>query len=148
MVVNCARGRSRSVSVVLFFAMRHMDMTLREAYAHVKKIRPLIGPSKHLRPQLSAAEQHVRGQVTLEPATWKADGAAPMAPAPRKWGRSTEPLTTTSKEIIEADFAATMSLSDGSARSQRKAEKRFLSRYRGTQAAFAKQLVLQLKDDQ
>lgn len=43
-LVNCARGRSRSVAVVLYYLMRHEDMSLRDAYTTLKAARPMIGP--------------------------------------------------------------------------------------------------------
>ena len=55
------------MAIVLFYLMKHEDMSLKEAYIHVKNKRPLAGPSKHLQPQLHAMEIALRGQASFEP---------------------------------------------------------------------------------
>ena len=64
-LVNCARGRSRSVAVVLFYFMFCEGKTLRDAYMMVKQARPFAGPSRHLRPQLLACEMKILGKQSF-----------------------------------------------------------------------------------
>jgi hypothetical protein len=66
-LVNCARGRSRSVAVVLFYLMRYENMTLGEAYIEVKAARPFAGPSRHLQLQLDAIELKLFGKQSFDP---------------------------------------------------------------------------------
>ena len=70
-LVNCARGRSRSVALVIFHLMRTRRLSLRDAYVLVKTKRPFAGPSRHLQPQLQAMEMHLHGcqQSTLDGAS-------------------------------------------------------------------------------
>jgi hypothetical protein len=65
-LVNCARGRSRSVAVVLYYLMTRENMSMREAYLHTKKVRDFIGPSAWLQTQLREIEVQVRGEATFE----------------------------------------------------------------------------------
>ena len=69
-LVNCARGRSRSVAVVLYYLMSRENMSLRDAYVIVKNIRPLAGPSRHLMPQLLALEIELRGRPSFTGKKW------------------------------------------------------------------------------
>ncbi len=64
-LVNCARGRSRSVAVVLFYLLKFEKMTLRQAYIKVKTARPFAGPSRWLQTQLDAIELHLLGQQSF-----------------------------------------------------------------------------------
>ncbi len=66
-LVNCARGRSRSVAVVLFFLIKYEHMTLAEAYCKVKAARPFAGPSRHLQVQLDAIELHLFQRQSFDP---------------------------------------------------------------------------------
>ena len=58
-VLNCARGRSRSVAICLYYLMKYENMDLKEAYTFVKERREIIGPSRHLKPQLIAMEKKI-----------------------------------------------------------------------------------------
>mmetsp|Transcript_19257 Transcript_19257/g.31787 ORF Transcript_19257/g.31787 Transcript_19257/m.31787 type:complete len:199 (+) Transcript_19257:400-996(+) len=69
-LVHCARGRSRSAAVVLAYLMIKEGMNLKQAYLHVKKRRPYIGPAGVLRPQLIALEQLLGMEQSLTVETW------------------------------------------------------------------------------
>jgi predicted protein tyrosine phosphatase len=58
-LVHCAMGISRSPSLVIYYLMRARGMTLREAYAHVKRQRPETFPNSAFMQQLIAAERAV-----------------------------------------------------------------------------------------
>jgi hypothetical protein len=55
-LVICAQGRSRSVAVIIAYLMRYKNMSLTEAKAHVKKLRPQINPENFMQ-QLQAWER-------------------------------------------------------------------------------------------
>jgi protein-tyrosine phosphatase len=44
-VVHCEVGMSRSPTIVISYLMKYQNMTLREAYNHVKKRRPIVSPN-------------------------------------------------------------------------------------------------------
>lgn len=71
-LVNCARGRSRSAAIVIGYLMRTNGMTLQEAYCHVKMARPFIGPHFPLRRELIRLEQKWLGvpETSLNMTTW------------------------------------------------------------------------------
>lgn len=64
--VNCARGRSRSASLVLFHLFYSKQVSsLREAYVVVKTARPIIGPHKALKRQLFHLERRFLGATSV-----------------------------------------------------------------------------------
>jgi len=68
-LVHCVQGISRSTSVVLLYLMLEESKTLRQAYDHVKQLRPLIEPRIEFLEQLAAFECKHFGleQSTLDP---------------------------------------------------------------------------------
>jgi hypothetical protein len=50
--IHCARGRSRSATIVIAYLMFVNKSSLRDSYLIVKRARPFIGPHGLLRPQL------------------------------------------------------------------------------------------------
>lgn len=55
-LVHCIQGISRSSSVILAYLMRHEGMSLRAAYDHCKKVRPIMEPRPDFLDQLGAFE--------------------------------------------------------------------------------------------
>jgi len=68
-LVHCAAGISRSVSLVLAYLVMHEDMSLNEAYQLVKSRRTIIRPNNGFWTQLISFEKDVRGSnsVTMLP---------------------------------------------------------------------------------
>ncbi|EGD76956.1 hypothetical protein PTSG_07297 [Salpingoeca rosetta] len=64
-LVHCAAGCNRSVTVCVALLMMLENMTLREAFAHVKKQRPGVWPMKDNRQQLLAFERKLTGTNTI-----------------------------------------------------------------------------------
>ncbi|KAF7253023.1 hypothetical protein EG68_08623 [Paragonimus skrjabini miyazakii] len=60
-LVHCMAGVSRSSSLILAYLMRHMNMSLAEAYQHVRSIRPCIQPNPSFWRQLLEFEERLRG---------------------------------------------------------------------------------------
>eukprot|EP00523_Entomoneis_sp_CCMP467_P018120 CAMPEP_0168815646 /NCGR_PEP_ID=MMETSP0726-20121227/6312_1 /TAXON_ID=265536 /ORGANISM="Amphiprora sp., Strain CCMP467" /LENGTH=393 /DNA_ID=CAMNT_0008867875 /DNA_START=1 /DNA_END=1182 /DNA_ORIENTATION=+ len=56
-LVHCMAGVSRSASVVLAYLIEYEEMTLQEAYVHVKQLRPLIFPNDGFFAQLLLYEK-------------------------------------------------------------------------------------------
>jgi len=70
-LVHCARGRSRSTSVVLAYMIIKKGWCLKRAYLHCKKARPFIGPGAVMRPGLIALEFAVHKQNSLTYGAWR-----------------------------------------------------------------------------
>ena len=51
-LVHCHHGRSRSVSLIIGYLMKHHDMTFNEAYNLVKTKKPIIGLNVDFKSQL------------------------------------------------------------------------------------------------
>ncbi|GAA27180.2 dual specificity protein phosphatase 14 [Clonorchis sinensis] len=64
-LVHCMAGVSRSSSLVLAYLMRHMNMTLADAYQHVRSIRPCIQPNPSFWRQLLEYEERIHGRRSV-----------------------------------------------------------------------------------
>lgn len=64
-LVHCAAGMSRSVTVVLAYLMLHGGQTLREAFAVVHAARPGVWPNDGFMEALIAKEAALRGKSTI-----------------------------------------------------------------------------------
>ncbi|KAA0187393.1 putative map kinase phosphatase [Fasciolopsis buskii] len=60
-LVHCMAGVSRSSSLILAYLIRHANMSLAEAYQHVRGIRPCIQPNPGFWRQLLDYEERLRG---------------------------------------------------------------------------------------
>jgi len=69
-LVHCARGRSRSASIVIAYLMRTYRLNLKRAYLEVKHKRNLIGPHSHLKKQLIEYEIFLYGYPSFVYKTW------------------------------------------------------------------------------
>merc|ERR1711972_1177436 len=58
-LVHCVAGRSRSVSVLIVYLMRHRQMDLDGAFALIKKKRPFVMPNAGFWKQLQAEEANL-----------------------------------------------------------------------------------------
>ena len=58
-VINCARGISRSATIVIGYLMFRFDMSLNEAYQHTTRLRPHVRPNSNFRRQLELFEQEL-----------------------------------------------------------------------------------------
>ena len=58
-VINCARGISRSATIVIGFLMFRFNMSLNEAYSLLSKLRPHARPNSNFRRQLELFEQEL-----------------------------------------------------------------------------------------
>ena len=65
-VVHCIAGVSRSASFVIAYLIKYKNMTLKEAYKHVKQIRPVSGPNQGFMNQLIQYEQKLKGKTTVK----------------------------------------------------------------------------------
>jgi len=61
-VVHCEVGMSRSPTIVISYLMKHKNMSLREAYHHVKQRRPIIMPNMGFIKQLLVYEKMLYGK--------------------------------------------------------------------------------------
>ena len=61
--IHCQHGRSRSTALVLAFLMRHLRISLRDAYTFVKRKRPFIGPHMMLKSALIHYERYLFDHV-------------------------------------------------------------------------------------
>ncbi|CAH8464697.1 unnamed protein product [Dicrocoelium dendriticum] len=64
-LVHCMAGMSRSSTLVLAYLVRHMNMSLADAYQHVRSIRPCIQPNPSFWRQLLEYEERVRGSRSV-----------------------------------------------------------------------------------
>ncbi|TPX47197.1 hypothetical protein SeLEV6574_g02802 [Synchytrium endobioticum] len=64
--VHCKAGKSRSVTAVLAWLITHNNMTLKEAYQHVRTKRPEASPNLGFFAVLMRMEQDARRVVTTE----------------------------------------------------------------------------------
>lgn len=65
-VIHCIAGVSRSASFVIAYLIKYKNMTLKEAYKHVKQIRPVSGPNEGFMNQLIQYEQKLKGKTTVK----------------------------------------------------------------------------------
>eukprot|EP01112_Ceratiomyxa_fruticulosa_P008167 TRINITY_DN2110_c0_g1_i10.p1 TRINITY_DN2110_c0_g1~~TRINITY_DN2110_c0_g1_i10.p1 ORF type:complete len:200 (-),score=16.35 TRINITY_DN2110_c0_g1_i10:113-712(-) len=70
-LIHCARGRSRSATVVIAYLMHRQKMMLREAFMHVKQLRPQIGPHASLKYQLLDYQIHLYKKPDMDEKTVK-----------------------------------------------------------------------------
>eukprot|EP01064_Diplonema_japonicum_P004924 TRINITY_DN13256_c0_g1_i1.p1 TRINITY_DN13256_c0_g1~~TRINITY_DN13256_c0_g1_i1.p1 ORF type:complete len:197 (+),score=36.95 TRINITY_DN13256_c0_g1_i1:317-907(+) len=64
-VVHCAAGQNRSVTIILAFLMKHQEMSLQEAYFFVKEKRRCICPLKDNRKELIKYEIALNKSSTM-----------------------------------------------------------------------------------
>jgi len=69
-LVHCARGRSRSATIVIAYLMRNNGWNLKRAYLEVKYKRNLIGPHSHLKRQLIEYEIFLYGSSSIVYTDW------------------------------------------------------------------------------
>jgi len=65
-LVHCVAGVSRSASLCLAYLMKHQQMTLREAFEHVKRIRPQIRPNSAFFEQLRKYDEKLFGKSSVQ----------------------------------------------------------------------------------
>ncbi|XP_037940375.1 dual specificity protein phosphatase 18-like [Teleopsis dalmanni] len=65
-LVHCVAGVSRSASLCIAYLIKHASMSLREAYLHVKSIRPQIRPNTGFFQQLRQYEEQLHGRCTVQ----------------------------------------------------------------------------------
>eukprot|EP01088_Endostelium_zonatum_P020730 TRINITY_DN7787_c0_g1_i1.p1 TRINITY_DN7787_c0_g1~~TRINITY_DN7787_c0_g1_i1.p1 ORF type:complete len:192 (+),score=30.61 TRINITY_DN7787_c0_g1_i1:176-751(+) len=68
--VHCEVGMSRSSTIVLSYLISHEGMSLKDAYHHTKKARPIISPNTGFLEQLIEHEKKVHGKSTLSLGGW------------------------------------------------------------------------------
>lgn len=71
-LIHCVMGRSRSASMVMAYLVAKENMSLREAFEHTHKIRPIIRPNSGFMQELIDWELQHRGSTTLDVASWVA----------------------------------------------------------------------------
>ena len=64
-LVHCVQGISRSSTIVIAYLMKRENMTLKDAYAHVKKLRPIIRPNKGFLKVLMKLEESLYGSTSI-----------------------------------------------------------------------------------
>lgn len=78
-LVHCVAGVSRSASLCIAYLMKYENMSLRQAYQHVKMARPIIRPNQGFWKQLIEYEKHLFGSNTVQmvPSRWGPDQPVP-----------------------------------------------------------------------
>ncbi|XP_068238830.1 dual specificity protein phosphatase 18-like [Palaemon carinicauda] len=64
-LVHCVAGVSRSPALVLAYLVKHRGMSLREAFLHVRSVRPNVRPNAGFFSQLIEFERRIRGCTTV-----------------------------------------------------------------------------------
>lgn len=64
-LVHCVAGVSRSASLVIAYLMKYSDMSLKQAFQHVRSIRPQVRPNVGFFKQLIEYEQRLFGTTTV-----------------------------------------------------------------------------------
>ncbi|XP_045584788.1 dual specificity protein phosphatase 18 [Procambarus clarkii] len=64
-LVHCVAGVSRSPALVLAYLVKYADMSLRQAFFHVRSARPNIRPNAGFFSQLIDFEERVRGSTSV-----------------------------------------------------------------------------------
>ena len=64
-LVHCVQGISRSSTIVIAYLMKRENMTLKDAYAHVKNLRPLIRPNKGFLTALIKLDEKLHGSSSI-----------------------------------------------------------------------------------
>eukprot|EP00957_Ditylum_brightwellii_P156965 11946025-Ditylum_brightwellii.AAC.1 len=59
-LVHCQAGISRSATIVIAYLMCRRNMSLRDAFLHVKSLRENIGPNEHFMAVLAVLEDSLR----------------------------------------------------------------------------------------
>jgi hypothetical protein len=81
-LIHCFAGKSRSVTILLSYLLR-LGWSLTDAYEHVKRCRPALGPNPGFMAQLRELEIELRnGQTSADIAPALAPPLAPPSPAP------------------------------------------------------------------
>lgn len=65
-LVHCQAGVSRSVSLVAAYLVRHENMSLLEAMARIRAVRPMAWPNQGFWRQLIKWELDIRGSVSVD----------------------------------------------------------------------------------
>lgn len=65
-LIHCVAGISRSATLCLAYLMKYSGMTLREAFDHVKSIRPQIRPNTGFFQQLRCYEEARYGSTSIK----------------------------------------------------------------------------------
>jgi protein-tyrosine phosphatase len=64
-LVHCVAGISRSSTIVMHYLIRREGWTLKRAYQHVLKLRPIIRPNAGFFKELQRVERDVHGKVSM-----------------------------------------------------------------------------------
>ncbi|CAH8631233.1 unnamed protein product, partial [Heterobilharzia americana] len=64
-LIHCMAGVSRSSTLILAYLIRHANMSLADAYQHVRSIRPCIQPNPGFWRQLLEYEEKLRGSRSV-----------------------------------------------------------------------------------
>ncbi|KAG7175569.1 Dual specificity protein phosphatase 14-like 2 [Homarus americanus] len=64
-LVHCVAGVSRSPAIILAYLVKYADMSLRQAFLHVRSVRPNIRPNAGFFSQLIEFERRVRGSTSV-----------------------------------------------------------------------------------
>ncbi|XP_071533722.1 dual specificity protein phosphatase 18-like [Panulirus ornatus] len=64
-LVHCVAGVSRSPALVLAYLIKYADMSLRQAFLHVRSVRSNVRPNAGFFAQLIEFERRVRGSTTV-----------------------------------------------------------------------------------
>ena len=65
-LVHCVAGVSRSASLCMAYLMRYKGLSLKDAYKHVKKQRPVVHPNVGFFRQLIEFEKFIRGKTSVK----------------------------------------------------------------------------------
>lgn len=64
-LVHCLAGRSRSAALVLAYLVKHLDLSLRSAFLHLRACRPAVRPNSGFFSQLIEFERQIRGSTSV-----------------------------------------------------------------------------------
>jgi len=93
-LVHCLAGISRSVTVTVAYLMHALDLSLSDAYDHVKRCKPDVSPNFSFMGQLMDFERSLRSQRSA------AVGAPYLAVAPAPAVAEQDCRTSTDRDVM------------------------------------------------
>lgn len=64
-VVHCRSGINRSATVVLAYLVKYENFTLKDAFLHLRSVRPIVSPHEDYWEQLKQFEKELTGNISI-----------------------------------------------------------------------------------